>query len=333
MRLARERIAAPNGNLAAVAGLEILFPVCRSVLLERGTDPTPLRIALDRNTSLRHVSSDLSGLAADLGLTEADEAGRLFLEFAGREPPATLHDVIDAILSMAKRKARSEGQQLEEAALSAPASATQQLEIFRSNIRESSRSLSALRTGAAIVGDSLDQELFAVDANGHGFAVHVAVELDAARRLLPWFDRFDKRERRHARAVLREALAVGWDLVAGVDRAADASRLDRRLQQEFVDTDRFPPRDWIAWLAGRAVDATYSALGVAFGKVPFRPATADARSAARDVAAIGRGIDPSDLDRVYRTLVDAPVLDELRAQISGLRQAQDNPLSLRELTT
>lgn len=312
-----------------VAGLELLLPICRSEFLRRNLDPSPLRVLLDRHISLRSISDDFPERAAQIGLAEAGAACRLFLSLAQQpEAAPSISDVTHAVTEMVRSEAGALASQLQEPHGDWPSN-LEQVSWLTTDLGLAGRSIDYVRTNASLVGRDLEERLFVIELDTAGRGPRLAVELDSASRLLHWFDRYDERERVGGGSLIREALSIGWEVLEGIDRQADASRLDVALQREFVQTDRYDPRDWIPWMASRTVDAVYAAVGFAFGKAPYPPAISDARRAATDAAAIERGMDPWDLGGVHRTLIDAPVLQELRAQLSASDEARRNALSLR----
>jgi hypothetical protein len=312
-----------------VAALELLFPICRSELLTKGVDPSPVRLQLDRHTSLRHISDDFLKDASDAGLNDAGKASRLFLDLAQMvDKPPSISEAAEAVMGVARSLAAGSADALEEARGDLP-STSEQLSWFATDLFEGARSLDYVRVNGSLVGRSLDERLFVINLDSAGHNVGAAVELDAAARLLPSLARFDKREGGRAMPVLMEAISTGWEVLAGPLSGADPVAIDIALQGLFVDTDRFPSGDWTAWMASRSVDAAYAALGFVFGKTPYPPAVIDARSAAVDSAAISRGIDPWDLSATYRTLVDPAVLEEVRHEIEAVRLAKTDPMSLR----
>jgi hypothetical protein len=147
--------------------------------------------------------------------------------------------------------------------------------------------------------------------------------------MLPWFDRFDKRENRTGGAVLRAAMQSAWDLVSGRGDVSQAAKIDRALQREFVDTSRYGDSDWTAWFASGAADAVYAAVGHAFEKPQSVSAVGAARSIAIDLSAINRGMVPWQFEAPLVTDIDQIVIEELRTQLSALARVQADPLALR----
>jgi hypothetical protein len=318
--------------LGLVAGLEILFPVVRSEVIASGLDPAPLRGLLDRYASSRRIWDELPAAVSRSGIGTMGAAGRLFQELVeGVESPPTVAHAVAAIETMARVRAGSLANELRAPNGDSP-SIERRLVSLTADLADKAWTVAEMRTHCALVGRDLEERLFIIDADRAGPAVRVAVELDAATRLLTWYERFDVRESRGNGVLLCEALSTGWDVLRGVDRSRQAADLDAALQRAFVNTDRYPVGDWVAWLASRAVDAVYSAVGLAFGKAPWPSAVDDARTAAVEVAMIARGLDPWNLEGTYRTLVDDPVLAEVRAQLNALGIARQDPLFLAEAT-
>lgn len=181
-----------------------------------------------------------------------------------------------------------------------------------------------IRVHGALIGAGIDQVVFETAAYSSGRLAGLAVELDCAARLLPWRDRFDAREGTGGGGVIRAALSAATAALAQAPDDRDRARIDRQLQDQFIDTQRYRDGDWVAWLASRATDCAYAAVGSAFGKPSAPSAIAELRAAAVDLAAIARGMLPWDLEATLRTEVDAAVLDELGAQHRALDAARRN---------
>jgi hypothetical protein len=188
---------------------------------------------------------------------------------------------------------------------------------------------SDLMVKGTLVGQQIEEAVFLADVDEAGLSARQAIELDCASRMLPWFDRFDKREKRTGGAVLRAALRSSWDVVSGRGDVSQAAKIDRALQREFVDTSRYGDSDWAAWFASKAADAVYTAVGYAFERPQSISAVGESRSIAIELSAINRGMVPWQFEAPLVTDVDQIVIEELRTQLSALARVQADPLALR----
>lgn len=251
-------------NVAGAVAIAILFPICRSELLLTSGDPSELRLVLDRDVTSTGISSSLVRDLQNIYLPDGQLGSRLLLEIAAfvqdQSSPSALRSAIESMVSARMANDATGGQ----ASNLGPSLILRRLRETFEEADSPDLNRSDILVQGALVGQQLEQAFFLADVDKAGLTARQAIELDCAWRMLPWFDRFDTREKRSGGVVLRTAMRSAWDIVSGRGDVSRAAKIDRALQREFVDTSRYGDSDWVAWSASRTADAVYAAVGHAF---------------------------------------------------------------------
>jgi len=307
--------------------IEVCFAICRDELVAAGGDAAAVRTAIDEALSGGADWADAARRAQAAIAPGHGPGGRLLIESMSRPRAAMSLDesrrAVVGLLPAAEWTVPLPG---EEPGL---AKARRRLDETIELAQRPNAEAYEVRVQGALVGTAIECLVFDGQAGAAGAAVPVALDLDAARRLLPWVDRLDAREGKRRGSVVRSSIAAAWAAVLGASPPPDGRRIDRQLQSQSVDTHRYPDYDWIPWLASCAVNAAYAAVGGAFGRRRAPAVLSRARFASVDVAAIGRGMNPWDLEGTLVTETHRPVIEELSAQAAALAVARTDVEALR----
>ncbi len=312
---------------AVLLEIEVCFAICRSELVTAGGNVAAVRTAIDEALSGSTDWADAASRVQAAIASRHGPGGRLLIESMSRPRAAmSLDEFRQAIIGLLPAAEWTVPLPGEEPGL---AKARRRLDETIELAQRPNAEAYEVRVQGALVGTAIECLVFDGQAGAAGATVPAALDLDAAYRLLPWIDRLDAREGKRRASVVRSSIAAAWAVILGASSPPDGKKIDRQLQSQFVDTHRYPDNDWIAWLASRAVDATYAAVGGALGKRRAPPGLLVARTASVDVAAIGRGMSPWDLERTLVTEADPPVIEELGAQVAALAIARTDVEALR----
>lgn len=316
---ARGRLSLSDG--AYLAAVELLFPLCRSALGGSRDDVVALRQRIHAMTSDpkdRTAWSTRDTPWERGSVTPALSALNDLLSaphWRGREPSA----YCDVVLVTIEREAASFGVSLPPDRMAGPSVASQARNVFSDlydYLSDGPRDGGDARAWGSRVGINAEREIHEARARRLGFPGWPALELRCAERLLPDFDRFARTEPAANPAVLRMAVRVGWQILAGERVAAQAEDLLAAVDGQAFDSTSFVSE--IHSLGTRAASAVYSALEAVHGHDTEDNATGLARFQAEDRAALGRGLDTWAFGNHVVTGADAPVLDEIRNQLEDL---------------